>query len=397
VVGDPHRLQQILSNLVSNALKFTPKGEVRTRVGVAQPHPTRLKVRFDVVDTGIGISQKAQSRLFRPFTQADGSITRTHGGTGLGLSICKLLVQLLGGEIGFQSELDRGSTFWFTAQLRRDAQGHFEMDATLEPEPLNIKAHILVAEDNPINQKVVCALVESLGCTTRLAKNGIEALEVFQSEPFDLVLMDCQMPELSGFDATRRIRDLDAGREIPIVAMTAQALAGDRERCLAAGMDDHISKPTTREGLQAVLRRWLELRVSEVSPPSSAPDSEPRLGRWDSPQPPVDFQLLSQLEEQTGDPELIRDLVRAFIEDLPQELEELSNDWDRRDGRALAGRVHRLRSSALNLGAGVLGDLCRRIEISVGSGRMEGADPLVTALESELHRVATSFRAYLAS
>jgi two-component system sensor histidine kinase/response regulator len=258
--GDPGRLRQVLMNLVGNAVKFTDRGEVVVCARLDDQTDNDALVRIEVRDTGIGVTENARDRLFTAFTQADGSTTRKYGGTGLGLAISKRLVELMGGEIGVRSEPGAGSTFWFTARLEK-APVRTPAEAPPVPEldgrrVRGRRARILVAEDNVVNQKVALAQLHKLGYSADGVANGAEAVEALTRIPYDMVLMDCQMPEVDGYEATRMIRERDHVQRIPIIAMTASALAGDREKCLEAGMDDYVSKPIKVPEFHAVLKRW---------------------------------------------------------------------------------------------------------------------------------------------
>ncbi len=253
--GDPGRLRQIIINLVGNAVKFTSEGEVVLSVSLEETLPEGVRLRFEVRDTGIGIPEDVQPTLFEAFTQADGSTTRRYGGTGLGLAISDRLVKLMSGEIGVISTVGEGSTFWFTVTLERQ-----RVDVQPRLPTGGLRGRILVADDNTVNQKVTLLQLQRLGCSADAVANGAEAVAALERGPYDLVLMDCQMPEVDGFEATRMIRRANAShRTIPIIAMTANALNGDRERCLAAGMDDYISKPVNTDDLQAILAKRLPL------------------------------------------------------------------------------------------------------------------------------------------
>jgi PAS domain S-box-containing protein len=264
--GDSTRIKQVLLNLVSNAVKFTAEGSVVVGVSLMSRHGGDARLRFEVADTGIGVDPEALDRLFRPFEQADASTTRNYGGTGLGLAIARELVQRMGGTIGATSVPEVGSTFYFELELGtatavagqprlREVPRAFVL-APGERAPL-----VLVAEDNPVNQIVAVRELERCGCRTQVASDGAAALEALDREPFDAVLMDCQMPGMDGFKATaelrRRERDDGKGRRTAVIAMTASAMKGDIERCLAAGMDDYISKPMRFTVLVDTLRRWL--------------------------------------------------------------------------------------------------------------------------------------------
>lgn len=273
--GDPGRIGQIILNLVGNAIKFTSDGFVSIRVTpVESSDPLSQYVKFEVQDTGVGIPNDALQKLFKPFTQADGSTARRFGGTGLGLSISKRLAELMGGNIGVISELGKGSTFWFTVRLsvvdkvakaikaEKEALGiQPESEASLPSQPGvdRSKYRILIAEDNSVNQMVALAQLKKLGFSAQAVANGNEAVDAFSTGSFDLILMDCQMPEMDGFEATRKIRELEAstGKKIPIIALTANAMKEDEEKCLRYGMNDFVCKPVKQEQLLAKLERYL--------------------------------------------------------------------------------------------------------------------------------------------
>ncbi len=264
LLGDPTRIRQVIVNLVSNALKFTDQGEVKINVEVVKfdTDINSIEVKISVSDTGIGIPVKAQQTLFNAFTQADGSTTRKYGGTGLGLAIVSQLVDMMGGILGVDSVEGEGSQFWFITSFQcGDEKPENRPVLSSETDSVPLDAKILLVEDNPINQMVAQKMLEKVGLKPKLANNGVEAVQLLNEQTFDLVLMDCQMPEMDGFDATREIRKLAIKATdqnlIPVVAMTANVMSGDRERCLEVGMDDYIGKPVQRDQLESVLRRWL--------------------------------------------------------------------------------------------------------------------------------------------
>jgi PAS domain S-box-containing protein len=292
-VGDPGRLRQVLMNLLGNAIKFTMRGQVALRVEMVNQTRDTMQLRFTVHDSGIGIPTGEQGRLFDTFTQVDESNTRKYGGTGLGLAISKQLVELLGGEIGVESEPEKGSKFWFTANFGKStrsvasAPAVAKLDLKVRPTPAPaatlVKSQtgtaqraetpaqtpeqsspmlgsmrILLAEDNEINQRITLRLLQKLGLAADAVVNGREAVEALEKRKYDLVLMDCQMPDMDGFEATAMIRSREGkSRHQTICALTANAMDGDRERCLAAGMDDYISKPVGLEKLREALDRWI--------------------------------------------------------------------------------------------------------------------------------------------
>ncbi|MFZ5988845.1 MAG: PAS domain S-box protein [Bacillota bacterium] len=259
LTGDPNRLQQVLNNLISNAVKFTDTGEVKVSADVVEAFEDRVKIRFAVSDTGIGIGKEEMGRLFRSFSQVDGSITRKYGGTGLGLAISKQIVEMMNGEIWVESEKEKGSTFYFTASFGNNNKAPKGAVHTkgMVYEKVNNALNILLVEDDKVNQIVMTRMLKSEGHTVSVANNGIEALKLNEEREFDLILMDIQMPEMDGIETTGRIRKREEGtfRHIPIIAVTAHALQGDRERFIASGMDDYLPKPISFEELSKALER----------------------------------------------------------------------------------------------------------------------------------------------
>ncbi len=269
--ADAGRLRQILANLLGNALKFTEKGRVRLQVELSQQSGTRAILKFEVSDTGIGISEVQHLSIFEEFNQGDSSAARRYGGTGLGLAIAQHLTRLMGGQMGLKSEPGVGSTFWFTLPVEivdRSALSESpDRDKPSRPEwtKLDYPCRVLVVEDHVVNQMVVRATLEMMGCTTEVAGGGQEGVHAALAQHFDLVLMDCQMPDVDGYEATRQIRAWEVRqaqqghtppRRMPIVALTAHAMQGDREKCEASGMDDYLSKPCSAKTLFEMLQRW---------------------------------------------------------------------------------------------------------------------------------------------
>ena len=530
VQGDPHRVRQVLTNLVGNAVKFTECGEVVVRATLVEETSTHATIRFSVTDTGIGIPQEAQSRLFLAFSQADGSTTRRYGGTGLGLAICRQLVRRMNGEIGVESVPGEGSTFWFTAQfekqtglmamapqkagsldgvralivddnatnrkilhhqlsqwrmpneeaasgiealvaLHREARAgrpfqiaildmqmagmdgwmlakaikadpliagvrlvmmtsldrhedavsmqaagldayltkpvrHVQLFESLgkviasEPcqparaaDPGRTTARpgaamngmrILIAEDNIVNQKVAVSQVNKLGCHADVVGNGREALDALGAAHYDLVLMDCQMPELDGYEATGQIRAREgAERHTIIVAMTAHAIEGDREKCLAAGMDDYLSKPLRFEDLRTVVKRYQPTRPGD--------------------EPAITGESIEALRDlgTDGTDDILAELIDTFMENAPRILTEAGDALTSGSPEALAQAAHTLRGSCSNFGAKPLQDLCRQLETLAHSKEFSdspksepAARKLIKAMQAELDRVDLALAQY---
>ncbi|MGH9942240.1 MAG: PAS domain S-box protein [Pyrinomonadaceae bacterium] len=370
--GDPGRLRQVLTNLVGNAVKFTEAGEVVVRVCTESESNTQVKLRFEVSDTGIGIPAEVQSSLFQAFTQADGSTTRRYGGTGLGLAISKQLVELMDGEIGVNSTPGVGSVFWFTAVFEKQPDGAKLTVAThdsLTLRPVTSATEskwrpprILVAEDNAINQAVALGQLKNLGYEATAVANGREAVEALSAGTYDAVLMDCQMPSMDGFEATAEIRRREAGGpRTLIVALTANAMKGDRETCLAAGMDDYLAKPLKPEALARVLDHWLApLGLGPVvrrppEPERSAGAAATRRGA------PGVLAKLKEFREMFG-PDTADELLDLYLTDTEARLGQLRDALERGDFSSARVTAHTLKGGSGNVGAQGMYELCQRLE-----------------------------------
>ncbi len=367
--GDPLRLGQVLINYTNNAIKFSDSGTVLVRVRKVNQHADACMLRFEVCDTGIGLTQAEAAKLFQSFQQADTSTTREYGGTGLGLAICRQLAHLMGGEVGVESAPGKGSTFWFTAQV-----GILSAmpDVATEVTPLDAAsllplngARILLVEDNPFNQQIALEMLEQAGCTVCLAQNGREALDLLDKASFDLVLMDVQMPIMDGLQATRLIRMDPRLEGLRVLAMTATATIEDRDRCMQAGMDDFITKPIQPVLLCQAVARWLPPRIVEAV---AAPDALPPNGVEPSPVHVV----------MAGDPEVIdltilarllgfnQDKVRKFAFKFLQSTQDGLNDMDTAleggDVQRVRELGHRIKSAARTVGALGMAALCEQLE-----------------------------------
>jgi len=262
IKGDSVRIRQVLANLMTNAIKFTEKGTVTIKAIVLEKTDKSARIRLEIKDTGIGIAQETQRKLFNSFTQADGSTTRKYGGTGLGLAIVRQLVTLMRGRLGVDSEENKGSCFWaeIAFEIPSDIEIENPQQAVVEVIEI-LEGKALLVEDNPVNQIVAKKMLEKVGMTYEVVNNGAEAISRLKLQhDFNLILMDCQMPVMDGYEATKALRELEEENELsrlPVIAMTANAMEGDKDKCLAAGMDDYVSKPVNQKALKETLAKWL--------------------------------------------------------------------------------------------------------------------------------------------
>jgi len=363
--GDPSRLDQILINLVGNAIKFTETGGVDVRVSLVEGPPdappgTPAKLLFSVNDTGVGIAEEKQKDIFESFLQADDSITRKHGGTGLGLTICTLLVELMGGEIGLESEEGKGSTFRFSARLKVGDADKVEAGngGPASPQiPDTPRLRVLLADDNTLNRELATTLLTEQGHGVLDVTNGVQALEALKEAHFDLVLMDVQMPIMDGVSATRAIRDPNSGvldPNIPIIALTAHALKGDRKRFLQAGMNDYISKPITMHGFYDTISRAAAGIPSARAREASA---EPAQAGGNT-----IFDRLSALDMLGGRKRLLHRMDEIFLRDAPQDLKQLAESLARRDWEEARRLAHAIKGAARTVGALRAGAIAEQLE-----------------------------------
>ena len=414
--GDPVRLQQVLMNLVSNAVKFTQRGSITLTVTVAEDSASHALVRFEVQDTGIGVEPAVQAKIFEAFSQADGSTSANNGGTGLGLSIVKQLVQLMGGTVGVRSEPGQGATFWCTARLEkvlgntREGRKRFPSKRDdVRPngvlklrEPKITGTRILLAEDNPVNREVAVCMLEQLGCQVVAVEHGRDAVAKTECAQFDLVLMDCQMPEMDGFSASKAIRDGEqrTGRHVPIVALTAHAMGGDRERCLAAGMDDYMTKPFTQGELGNMIQRWVQRPGDEAaltSDQSKAVPAEPAQSPSDLteqetrqapvralPDEPLADQVLDQLRElrRPGRPDPVVKILTSFLESSATYVSAIHQAVVHQDAEALFRAAHALKSSSVMIGAMGLSSILKDFELLGRQGNVAESHKRMAELDA---------------
>jgi PAS domain S-box-containing protein len=375
--GDSGRLLQILVNFLGNAVKFTEQGEVALSVADIARIGEKHVLRFEVRDTGIGMSKATIKQLFRPFSQGDGSTARKYGGTGLGLSICKRLVEMMGGKIGADGTEGKGSCFWFEVPLReaRERAIPAAPNAPVARKPAKeLSRRILIAEDNAANQKVILRFFEKLGHRANAVANGMEVLQAIERKSYDLIFMDCQMPEMDGYEATRKLREKEKSRGLPrtpVIALTAHALSGDRAKCMDAGMDDYITKP--------VVFAVLEERVAKWSGAGSAPVS-------------LDQSYLDGLEilQIEGMPDVVVEVIEIFQKSAPARLAKMRELFAARKFNELGREAHAMKSTSGSVGAQLVTEICKSIEKQVKEPDAEAKTPeLLGRLGKEIEFVSS--------
>ena len=416
LVGDPLRIEQVLVNFANNAVKFTERGEIVLRVQVRDAGDDSVLLRCAVRDTGIGIAEDQLQGLFQRFQQADTSTTRRFGGTGLGLAIAKRLAGLMGGEVGVESTLGEGSTFWLEVRLGRgrelaEPDPHMpavdDQAASGEPGPPATDAlagrRVLLVEDNALNQEVAAGLLREVGIEVDLAPDGAVALARVQQNSYDLVLMDMQMPVLDGVAATRQIRRLPGLRELPIVAMTANAMTSDRERCLAAGMNDHIAKPIDPRELWDKLQRWMSLpatprpETSAIPGPAEQPTPAPGIRSLEG---ISGLDIATGLRQVVGREVLYAKVLAKFVALQAEAPTRIAAALATADWVAAEREAHTLKGVAAQIGASRLRDLAEQLELAIrdrepearlgalGTAVADVLQPLIDALAERLPRAA---------
>jgi CheY-like chemotaxis protein len=401
--GDPGRLRQIVINLVGNAIKFTEKGEVALAVLVEEQAPEEVRLHFQVSDTGIGIPADKLQRIFDPFSQADSSTTRRYGGTGLGLSISQQLVAMMGGRMWVQSEVDKGSTFHFLLRFahcltRPTKKGDLptpiecpsaQDSKTTSPSAPAARARrivrprrVLVAEDSAINQEVVVGLLRLRGHQVVVTNNGDEALAALEREAFDVVLMDVQMPDMDGFEATARIRHREqaGGGHVPIIAMTAHAMAGDCERCLAAGMDGYLPKPVVPDQLYEAVEGTCDgghrapCEKESLPPPAAVID-------WEK-----------ALHCVGGQAQLLRQMANVFLKECAGRMAAIHQAVTARDATGLKKSAHTLKGAADCFAARPAVAAASRLEMMGSEGTLTGVEEAWTALKKEIDQLLAALQ-----
>ena len=395
-IGDPVRIGQIINNLINNANKFTEKGEVSLLTECIMQTETQCELKFSVKDTGIGIAENVHSLLFQSFSQADASTTRKYGGTGLGLAICKKLVELMHGEIGFNSKDKEGSTFWFTVLLKKNSAQpipltqYHKVTVSKETNAVPQNVRILLVEDNYTNRQLATFQLRKLGFAADVAANGKIALNLLSKTHYDLVLMDCQMPVLDGYETTKTIRKDPSlqNYKVPVIAMTANAMLGDREKCLDAGMNDYLSKPFSLEALSNKIDQWLLQQAPFVN---TLTDTTINL----HPEQKIPILDIDALKERLlGDPDAIQKILTLFVNDLPKRLSALKNSITNKNLPSALFQTHSIKGACLNIGAISMGTIVSEMEKEGKAGSLETLEKLIPQLENEFSKFISEPKNY---
>lgn len=362
VKTDSVRLKQVFLNLIGNAIKFTARGSVEFRLTPHRDGSSEVGVRFEIIDTGEGIPEEAKAKLFQSFTQSDNSISRRHGGTGLGLSICKAIVEKMGGQIAFVSELGRGTTFYFdlvfpvaAAPAVRERAGG---TGDFAPQPIFRGVRALIVEDNPMNQFVLRHFLGELGAAAEIVSSGPDALALLAREKFSLVFLDVQMPGMDGFEATERIRQMPDGRSVFIVATTAHAMTGYREKCIAAGMNEYLPKPIALEALNSLLAKYfapVAAPATTFTMPPPPPPAKANAGAAPAAKPaPVPEDSTPSVNEKRWatlkKDKYLKEMVEIFNTSSPPKLEEIEKGLQEKSGELVREAAHFMKSSASAMG-----------------------------------------------
>lgn len=391
-VGDPTKLRQIFLNLLSNAVKFTQHGEIKVAVSLEQIDNDRIRIHNSITDTGIGIPADKINKLFKPFSQVDGTEGKNFGGTGLGLVICKEFTNLMEGDISVKSNQGAGSQFNFSVvlkkqhisaeQLKELAENELKFEKDLaQNASIDLKANyekrkeykLLLAEDNLINQKVVIRMLNSAGYQVDAVMNGEQVLRVYSQKNYDLILMDVQMPEVDGYTATKKIREMEPHKNsVPIIAITAHALVGDREKCIEAGMNEYISKPVIAKEIVLLIDRLLKIDQVNVK---AETEEKKESGLFD-------FERLKQIS--LGDPVFEKDLLGDFIIDAESKLKSIQDCIAARDASKIINLAHTLKGSSYSVGATSVGDEALGVELSAKNNDIDSVEERLSKLSKSI-------------
>ena len=404
LIGDTGRIQQVLLNLISNAVKFTDEGSIIINGSSTSEISEEIRIRFEIIDSGIGIPEEMQGDIFSEFTMVDNSFTRNSEGTGLGLAISKKIVDMMEGDIGFESHLGEGSKFWFEIPLKKDTSDKLEKVtcAPINPRSDYVRAatvhrgnpgRILIAEDNTVNQMVTKVMLEKAGYRVDVASNVIEAIKAVMDLPYDIVLMDVSMPVMDGLEATRHIRLLNSRKaNIPIIALTAHAMDKDEKNILAVGMNDYVSKPVNRDVLLEAIDRWSHERPWPEFQGSLDPENV--VDETESEIPVLDCLALEQLAEDTYI-ELVPELVTTFLCDARGRVGKITAALANKDYDAVEHESHTLGSSSATFGAMRLHYMMREIEFACQQARYNELTRISVGMNEIAQNSFKSLEAYI--
>jgi len=379
MLGDPLRIKQIIANLVSNSIKFTEEGSVIVRVMLEQEIYSQMTIRVSVTDTGIGLSDEEQKVLFQAFNQTKIGTSRKFGGTGLGLVICKKLVEQMGGNIGVESEPQKGATFWFTFQAEKFRENVFVPEISAVPSPtapLLNSIHVLVVDDNPENLKLMVALLEDMEVQITAVNSGEAAIESIRNQPFQLILMDIRMPNMNGIEASHAIRTLETQQQrkhTPIIALTAHALMNEKEALLQAGIDDYLSKPVSEQELKNMIYKWIQRN---------------------NPSKVIDWELALKLV--SGKKDLAQELFAKLIEGLPLDKENMHQAYLAKDWEGLRNYAHKLHGGCCYCGVPELKRYVQTLESAVATRTIDIIKPRLEAVNKAIDAVIRESEIYLA-
>ncbi|MBF0119592.1 MAG: response regulator [Desulfobacterales bacterium] len=404
--GDPMRLGQILINLVNNAIKFTKKGEIFINVNIFEKNSDRIKLLFLVKDSGIGMTKEQISKLFSPFTQADSSTTRKYGGTGLGLAISKKLVEMMNGEIWVESEIEKGSSFYFTIEFYYGSIETENKAQLLDLAKANIKGNkILVVEDNEINQEVAREILESEGIIVDIASNGEEACDKIKKTDYDAVLMDINMPVMDGYTATMTIRKLEetenkkcivSKKRLPIIAMTANAIKGEKEKCLKVGMNDYITKPIELESFFSTLARFIKPKEQKI-PINICQKKETKSIESDGAYLPDNIQgieIKKALILFNNDKSFVKKLLNIFLNSFSNIVFEVQKALKDKDIETASRKLHSIKGAAANIAAHNLSRAALDLEKEIKNNNIQNFEKLLLAFDKELQVVLNSIKSF---
>ncbi|MBI5592936.1 MAG: response regulator [Deltaproteobacteria bacterium] len=406
LLGDPMRIRQILINLVGNAIKFTERGHVRLTADVLSRQENNIRLRIEVKDTGIGISQEQQEIVFKSFCQAKDGMIRRFGGTGLGLAIARQLVQLMHGKIGVQSRVGFGSTFWLELPFEVSGEVTFDCVKTVSnSNPVDslskMNIRILLVEDNHVIQDVVQEMLLCLGGQVHLVFNGQQAVDAIGNHTYDLILMDCQMPVMSGYQAARYIRMIEQNKglkPVPIIATTANAMQGDREKCILAGMNDYLCKPFSLEQLQKIICNWTGSQLQlNTTPPAPNPVAAPSLSLPSDKVNCLDAKALEDiLKLGNVSTDLMKKVLATFLKNTPIRIAEIARGIQENHAETVFQACHSLKTPCAMVGAMTLYSLCKDLEQKAYQGIIPSYAPEhLASIESEYQKVVTALNCFI--